>query len=240
MPESSDPLLRPRRFYKAVTVEPAEGGWAVRLDARTPRSPRGKPLVFPRQGLAELVSAEWAAQGETVDLPTMIATRLAYTALDGVADKREVTAEDAARYILTDLVCYFADAPAALVARQEAAWGPLIAWAEEALGVRLVRATGIIHEDQPAEGEARVRTLALAYDDFGLAALSLAVGLFGSAVIALALARGRLTGDEAFAAARVDEIFQEEQWGIDAEAAARTARMAAEARMLDRWFAALR
>jgi chaperone required for assembly of F1-ATPase len=239
--DGTDPFLKPKRFYKAAAVAPAaNGGWAVLLDGRKPRTPKAAPLVLPNEALARLVAAEWAAQGEVIDLPAMHATRLAYTAIDAVPAARQAVAEGLAEYAAFDLICYFAERPAGLVARQTAAWAPLLDWARQALDLPLVRTAGIGHQPQREGTAERAAALALALDDFGLAALSLATGLFGSAVLALALARGRLSGAEAFAASRIDEAFQEEQWGVDAEAAARTARMAEEAAMLDAWFAALR
>lgn len=241
MADKADPLAKPRRFYKAVDVAPADaGGWAVRLDGRTPRSPQARPLVVSTEALARLVAEEWDAQSESIDMETMRATRLAYTALDGVSQSREAVAAGVGEYAETDLVCYFAAHPTALIARQAAAWTPLIAWADDTLGLSLERVDGVMHRDQPEGTADRVAALALQLDDFGLAALSLATGLFGSAVIALALSRGRLTADQAFGASRIDETFQEDQWGVDAETAPRTAKMAAEAQMLARWFTALR
>jgi chaperone required for assembly of F1-ATPase len=211
----------------------------VRLDGRSPRSPGGRRLEAPTELLAERIAAEWRAQVEVIDPATMPMTRLAYTALDAVAAAREATAGTVADYAGSDVVCYFAEAPTPLVARQEAAWGPILDWADTELGVTLGRVRGIVHRAQPAQSLERARALALEADDFALAGLAFATALFGSAVLALALARGRLSGEEAFALSRVDEAFQEDQWGVDEEAAERTAALAAEARMLDDWFRAL-
>ncbi|HYE42069.1 MAG TPA: ATPase, partial [Caulobacteraceae bacterium] len=103
----------------------------------------------------------------------------------------------------------------------------------------LVRATGIIHTPQPAEALARVEALALALDDFALGGVAWATPLFGSAILALALQRGRLSGETAFDLSRLDEAFQEERWGVDAEAAERTANLRRDALALDAWFGAL-
>ncbi|HEX6859258.1 MAG TPA: ATP12 family protein [Caulobacteraceae bacterium] len=231
-----EPLALPRRFYKDVTV--ADG--AVQLDGRTPRSPGARPLVLPTEPLAQLVAEEWAAQGEHIVMAQMPATRLAWTALDRVAIAHEEVAAEVARYAASDALCYVAEEPAALVERQAHAWGPLLAWAREELGVELHPVEGIIHRPQPPHSIARAGELAEALNDFSLAALAHATALFGSAVLGFALQRGRVGGDEAFHLSRLDETFQEERWGIDAEAADRTQRLAQEAAMLDRWFAALR
>jgi len=230
---------RTRRFWTAVSVEPGEGGWRVLLDGRAPKTPAGAALILPTEAAANLVADEWAAQGEFLDPATMPATRLAATAIDRIPLARVETAEEIARYAGSDLLCYFADAPASLVARQTEAWLPWLDWAERALGVRLNRAEGIAHLAQPPESLARVRDLALDLDDFALTGLATAVGLFGSAILALAVQRGALSGTEAHDLARIDEAFQEAQWGVDAEAAARTAARRAEAELLDRWFGAL-
>lgn len=239
MPETTNNLEKPRRFYKLVDVAPAEVGFAVRLDSRTPKSPGGRRLEVPTEALAELIAAEWRAQGDFIDMGTMQLTRLAYTAMDAVSAAREATAQALADYAGSDLICYFAEAPTALVNRQDAGWGPLLDWADTELGVALVRASGIQHRAQPQQSLAQAKALALEADDFRLAGLAYGAALFGSTVLSLALAEGRLTGGEAFELSRLDEIFQEEQWGVDEEAATRTAAMAVEAQMLDRWFRAL-
>lgn len=235
-----EPLERLRRFYKTVDVEPAEGGFAVRLDGRSPRSPAGKALVPPTRALADLIAGEWAAQGEHILMATMPATRLAYTAIDRIGEHRGETAAEVARYAAADLLCYYAAEPVVLVERQARLWGPLLEWAQAELGIALHAVEGIIHQPQPHLSLVRAREYAETLDDFSLAALAHATGLFGSAVLALALQRGRLSGQEAFALSRLDEAFQEEFWGVDAEAAERTERLSMEAGMLERWFAALR
>jgi chaperone required for assembly of F1-ATPase len=231
---------RVRRFYKAVATAPADGGFAATLDGRTPRSPRGLPLVLPTDALAELVAAEWAAQGEDILPATMPATRLAWTALaTAEPGARQTSVERIAAFAGSDLLCYFADWPAELRARQEREWGPVIDWAETALDVSFVRARGILHQSQPEATLERLGTLAGAEDDFALAALTAATALFGSAILAFALRRAHLTADAAFALSRLDETFQQEKWGVDAEAAARVSGMAVEAEMLGKWFEAL-
>jgi chaperone required for assembly of F1-ATPase len=170
----------------------------------------------------------------------MPATRLAHTAIDAIAAERGSTAESVVRYARNDLLCYFAEGPAKLVRRQEKTWGPLLEWARDAHGLAFTRAVGIVHRPQPPETLVRLEALLAPLDDFTLTGMAFAAALFGSAILALALRDGRIGADEAMAAARLDEIFQEEQWGVDAEAAARADAMAVEAVMAERWFAALR
>jgi chaperone required for assembly of F1-ATPase len=235
----ADGVQHPRRFYKAVTTGAVDGGHAVLLDGRMPKAPGGSPLILPSQGLAALVAEEWDAQDPHIIMTSMPAVRLAYTALEKVGAVREAVAEEAARYAGSDLLCYRAEAPQALVRQQAAAWDPLLDWAAGDLGIRLEPTAGIIHRAQPAESLARVQALALDLDDFGLSALAHAAGLFKSAVLALALQRGRLAGREAHDLARLDEAFQETHWGVDGEAAIRTEARLAEALWLERWFRAL-
>jgi len=230
---------RPRRFYQAASAAPLEGGHGVALDARMLRTPAGVRLVLPGLALAELVASEWAAQEQVIDHGRMPATRLAFTAADRIGAARAATAVEIARQAGSDLLCHFAQAPKALTERQEARWAPLLVWAEHELGLRFERAMGILHRPQPLATLDRVEALALTLDDFALAGLALAAGLFSSTILALALQRGVLSGDGAFDLSRLDEAFQEEQWGIDAEAAERTALLRGEAVMLEQWFRAL-
>lgn len=230
---------RLKRFWKAVGVREGEGGWAVLLDGRSPKTPGGAPVVLPSQASAQLVADEWAAQGEFLEPAAMPAQRLAATAIDRVSQAREAVADEIAAFAGSDALCYFAEHPTALVTQQTAQWSPWLDWAAQALGVPLVRAQGIIHQPQDPQAVDRVRSHALALDDFALTGLAMAVPLLGSAVLGLALHRGVLTGDAAFDLSRLDEAFQESQWGVDAENAERTAARRAEAVLLDRWFRAL-
>jgi chaperone required for assembly of F1-ATPase len=230
---------RLKRFWKAVDVAAVEGGWAVRLDGRTPRTPAHAPMVLPSQAAARLVSDEWAAQGEFLDPATMPATRLASTAIDRVSQAREAVADEVAAFAGSDLLCYPAEAPSSLVERQAREWSPWRAWAATELAVHLEPAEGMLHRLQDPAAVARVRDLALRLDDFALTGLAMATPLLGSAVLAFALQRAAGRADALFDVSRLDEAFQEERWGIDAENAARTAARREEARLLERWFAAL-
>lgn len=236
----NDSAERPKRFYKTVGTAAAEGGFAILLDGRAVKTPAGARLVLPTQALADLVAAEWAEQAEFIVLPLMGATRMAYTVIDRIAQARAETAAELARYAGADLICYFADAPQSLVALQTAQWEPLLFWAEQTHNLILVPTKGIIHQTQPQDSLNRARALAEVQDDFTLAGLAFGAALFGSAVLTLALQAGRLTGQEAFDLSRLDQAFQEQRWGIDDEAAARTAWMQQEALLLERWFLALK
>lgn len=232
-------IERPRRFYKTVEVSETADGAGVRLDDREVRTPGGKLLRTPTRALAALIADEWAAQGEFVMFAEMHATRLANTAIDSIPAARDATAQAVADYGGSDLTCYHAEHPDSLVARQLEHWEPVVERVEHELGCSFVRASGIVHREQPAETLQRLQGEAAALDDFQLAGLAFGASLFGSTIIALSLQRGWLTGEQAFELSRLDEAFQQERWGVDAEAAERTARLLAESRMLERWFRAL-
>lgn len=235
MKQAPDPLTRINRFWKQTETRQAEAGFAVLLDGRAARTPEGRALVLPTEALARMVAAEWEAQEGYVVFAAMPATRLAFTAIDKVGPARDALAAEVAKYAASDLLCYFAEEPQALIEREAAAWGPLLDWAEAELGLRFVRASGIQHRAQPAETVDRVRALAAELDDARLAGVAWAAGLYGSAVLALAVERGRLDGAEAYELSRLDEAFQEDRWGVDAEAAERTEKLRAEAEVIGRW-----
>ena len=219
----------PKRFYARAEAVKADDGHGIALDGKPVRTPAGKPLAVPGAALADALAGEWAAQGETVDRETMPLTRLACTALDLVAERRAEMAADVAAYAETDLVCYRTEEPPALARRQIAAWEPLVAWAAERYGARLAVTTAITPLAQTADALAALRRAVAAHDDFTLAGLGLATRSFGSLVIALALREGRLGAEEAARASLVDERYQIERWGEDAELAARCARTACDA-----------
>ena len=219
----------PRRFYKQASFEKAEDGFRLTLDGRPARTPVRRVLAVPNAALAERLAREWAAQDEVVDPARMPLTRLVNSAIDGVAERREAVAEDLGRYAGTDLVAYRAGDPPRLVETQNAAWNPLLDWARDALGARLVLSEGVMHVGQPAETTAALRAVVDRVDSpFRLAALHAMTTLTGSLLIALAVLHGRLTPREAWAAAHVDEAFQSSVWGVDAEAEARLLARKAE------------
>lgn len=219
----------PKRFYKEAGLAEAEGGFRLTLDGRPANTPARKPLVLPTRALGERVAAEWAAQEAVIDPARMPLTRLVNSTIDGVADRQAEVAADLAAYAGTDLVAYRAGDPERLVAAQAEAWDPIVEWAREALGARLILSQGVMHVTQP---ESAVAALRAAVDrvegPFRLAALHAMTTLTGSLLIALAVLHGRLTPDAAWAAAHVDEAFQASVWGGDAEAEQRLANRRAE------------
>ena len=238
-PPSRDAVEKARRFYTAVAVLQQPQGFAIALDGRIARTPAGGRLILPVQPLAAVIAEEWAAQGERLDMSLAPATRLAFTAIDGGVAARTAMAAEVARYAGSALLCYFAEGPQALVVEETASWAPLLDWAQDELGLAFVRASGIVHRPQPPETVERVQALAMELDTFSLTGLVFATGLFGSAILALAVQHARLMSDQAFDLSRLDEAFQAERWGLDAEAKARTDRLRADAQMLERWFSAL-
>lgn len=228
----------PARFYERAELRPQGEGSLLTLDGRPARTPGRQPLVLPTLGLGEAVAAEWNAQGATIDPRSMPVTRLANSALDGVARDLAAVRDDLARYAGSDLVAYRAGEPDRLVAAQSAAWDPVVAYARGDLGARLVLSEGVMFVEQPAEALARIRArIDREASPFGLAALHVMTTLTGSVLLALMHADGRLGPQETWDAAHVDELFQESRWGADHEASVRRDARAAEFRVASRVYA---
>jgi chaperone required for assembly of F1-ATPase len=217
-------MTSPKRFYRTVSVADATPLFRVLLDGKTMRTPAKRDLAVPSRALAEALAAEWDAQGERIDPASMPLTRLVNSAIDGVTGREREVRGDIAKYAASDLLCYRAEGPAELVRLQAAAWDPVLAWAREALGARLVLGRGIVPVSQPQATIAAIEHALAELDPFRLAAHHVMTTLTGSALLALAQARNRLTAEEAWAAAHVDEDWQISQWGEDAEAKARRDR----------------
>jgi chaperone required for assembly of F1-ATPase len=214
----------PKRFYDKAGVEERGGLFQLVLDGRPANTPGRRPLAVPSRGLAEAIAAEWDGQGAMIDPAAMPVTRIVNSALDGVAGREKEVREDLVRYAGSDLTCYRAGDPDRLVAAQNAAWNPVLAWARDSLGARFALAEGLMHVEQPEEATAAVgRALAAVTSPLKLAALHVMTTLTGSVLLALAHAAGTLSADEAFEAAHVDERHQERVWGEDAEAMERRA-----------------
>lgn len=218
-----------KRFYKEASVAEADGGFAVLLDGKPVRTPARRSLAAPRREWADAMAAEWNAQTEAIDPSSMPMTRLANAVIDAVADNLTPVREEIVQYLGSDLVCYRAEAPDGLVAAQAAHWDPVLAFARDTLGARFVLAQGVMHVAQPAEAIAAAAR-AIPAAPWPLGAVSLVTTLTGSGLIALAIAAGRLTPDQAWAAAHADEDYQMSQWGQDSEALARRAGREADFR----------
>jgi chaperone required for assembly of F1-ATPase len=213
---------RRKRFYANAGVVESPGGFAITLDDKPVRTPSGRALVAPTREIADAIVAEWDAQKEIIDPLTMPMTRLANSVVDAVVDRVEAVTEDVAKYLGSDLLFYRAGHPEALVAREAALWDPVLFWAADALGAHFILAEGIVHVRQPDSAVAAARA-ALPADPWSIAALHVVTTLTGSALLALALLQDVLDSDQVWAAAHVDEDWNMEKWGVDAEVAARRA-----------------
>ena len=226
-----------KRFYTAVAVEPAAAGFAITLDGRPVRTPGGGRLILPSRAIAEAIAAEWDAQAETIRPHTMPITQLANTALDRVPAQRMAVRQQILAFAETDTLCYRADSPESLVERQQAVWQPLLDWAEAALGARLAVTRGIVAVRQEPAALARLGEAVAGLSDLELTVVAAFAACSGSLVVPLAVRAGRIDAAAAFEAALLDELFQVERWGEDAEAAVRRQRlredMAAYARLLE-------
>ncbi|MFY9629439.1 MAG: ATP12 family protein [Methylocystis sp.] len=227
------PVL-PKRFYKQAEAAPVEGGFAVLLDGKPVRTPAKRPLVAPHEGLGRAMAAEWAAQEEFLNPLTMPLTKLANSAIDGVASQMAEVEADAVKYAGSDLICYRAGGPEGLVKAQAEAWDPYLRFAREKCGARLILSEGVVFHAQPPEALEGIAARVRAHvgegpaAPFRLAALHTITTLTGSCVIALAVALREMDAEAAFKAAHVDEDYQMRVWGADEEAIARRARRLAD------------
>ncbi|SEQ18379.1 ATP12 family chaperone protein [Thalassovita taeanensis] len=209
-----------KRFWKEASVTEADDGFTVQLDGRPVRTPAKTLLVVPTRAMALAVADEWDAQEGEIKPQTMPVTRSANAALDKVAQQHDEVAALIADYGGTDLLCYRAPAPQELIARQAAAWDPILDWAEQSLGVRLICAEGVMHIAQDPEGQCVLQARVRAMDPFRLTAFHDLVSLSGSLVLGFAAVHDLLPPQQIWALSRIDELWQEEQWGADDEATA--------------------
>ena len=216
------------RFYTDVSTAPAEGGFTVLLDGRSVKTPGRNTLVLPTERLAAAIAAEWQAQGEEIIATTMPLLRLANTVVDGVAANRAPVIDAILRFGENDLLCYRAHQPPELAARQREGWDPLLDWARERHGAEMRVAEGLTHMDQAPEALSALRSALEAFDPFTLGAAHVIASITGSAVLALAVATGFISGPNAFVLSRIDETYQAEKWGEDAEATKRAGNLARE------------
>jgi chaperone required for assembly of F1-ATPase len=203
-----------KRFYAKAEIGEGAGGFAILLDGKPVKTPARRALAAPMRALAATMAAEWNAQGETIDPAGMPLTRLANSIIDGVADQPGAVADDIVKYLACDLVFYRAEGPQRLIECQARHWDPVIAWAHEHLGARFVLAEGVVFAAQPQAALAALRA-ALPANPWRLGALHAVTTLTGSALLALALAHGALSADDAWAAAHVDEDWNMDFWGRD-------------------------
>ncbi|MEO7366181.1 MAG: ATP12 family protein [Sphingomicrobium sp.] len=226
-----------KRFWKTALAVPVETGWGVTLDAAPLLTPGRTVLAVPSEALGLAIAREWASAEETIKPRAMPLTGLANAALDRIEPDPSAYAATLGEYAQGDLACYRADGPETLVAWQRQHWDALLGWARRRYDVDFVTTTGILHVDQPAATVARLIQAVAELDPFRLAGLSPLVTIGGSLVAALAVLEQSLTDEQAWQAVSIDERWQIEKWGADAEAEAalanRRADFLAAARFLD-------
>ncbi|KNG92290.1 ATP12 family chaperone protein [Pseudaestuariivita atlantica] len=208
-----------KRFWTETRAVPAEGdAFTVELDGRRVRTPAKSALIVPTQALADEIAGEWAAQEDRIDPLSMPVTRSANAAIDKVATMHADVVQMLADYAGSDMLCYRAEGPDGLIARQAETWDPLLRWSAEAMQAPLEITSGIVPVAQPAESLSRYRDHLAEMTYFELAAMHDLISLSGSAVIGCAVAAGHVTAVEIWPATRLDELWQQEQWGVDEEA----------------------
>jgi chaperone required for assembly of F1-ATPase len=230
------PRPKAKRFYETVSVGQGPN-FRVLLDNKPVLTPAKKTLETDHRALAENVAIEWNAQATHIDPETMPLTRLLSTMIDRVTPDRAAVVEELLKFVNADLLCYRAAHPADLAQRQTMVWQPVLDWVDAMCGAGHVTVTGILPCEQPPEVHRALRAAIDALNDAALTAFQAAVGLSGSLALSLALVRGRLSAAEVFAAAVLDETYQAERWGDDAEAAARRARISKDLKGIGRFIA---
>ena len=213
-----------KRFWSTVSVAAGAEGFSIRLDGRPVRTPAKRTLVLPTQAIARHVAAEWDAQDDHVDPVTMPWTRSANAAIDKVATQRRDVMDHLAGYADTDLLSYRASEPVELVLRQQKTWDPLLDWVATHHGVRFEVTRGVMPIEQESTRISRLVCRMEPMSSFQLTGFHDLVTLSGSFVIALAAADGAFPVPDLWAASRLDENWQVEQWGEDVEAAEEAAR----------------
>jgi chaperone required for assembly of F1-ATPase len=229
-----------KRRYTAASVVPSGELFAIALDGKAMRTPAKRELVVPTPALAEAIAAEWQAQDDEVKPHTMPLTRLASTAIDLVAPRRQQVVEEVVAYAGSDLLCYRAEHPPELIARERAAWQPLVDWATLRYDAPLIVTSGILPVRQLPETMRAFAAAVAEYDHLLLTALHAITTVAGSLVIALAVLDGRLDAAAAFEAAQLDETFEIEKWGEDEEQNERRAALRDDIAAAARFAALLR
>ncbi len=212
-----------KRFWETVSVEAQDDGFAIHLDGRPVRTPAKAPLLVPTHGFAEVIAQEWRDQTDEVNPGTMPATRTANVAIDKVSLRLPQVVAHLVEYGASDLLCYRAEGPSELVQRQAAKWDPLLAWSAATLNAPLQTIAGIMPVPQPPQSLENFRTRLSSFDAFSLSAFHELVSLSGSLVLAFAVDKNHVSATSAWSLSRLDEVFQQEQWGNDEEADAAAA-----------------
>ncbi|CAI3923577.1 Mitochondrial FoF1-type ATP synthase assembly chaperone ATP12 (Atp12) (PDB:2P4X) [Commensalibacter communis] len=210
-----------RRFWKSVNIIHNDKGYQILLDERPVKLPQKTELYVQSPLLAEKIADEWkniSGQKEDYfsfnDLPM---TQITATMIEKISPTHDIYIDALLPYVSGDLLCYFADQPKKLVIQQQEKWIPLIHWIEKTFQTKLKTTQGIM----PIVQEPKVTNLFKSYlsnlDSVELTYFAIIVPLLGSMILSIALKDGRITVQEAFNLAYLDEIIQAEIWGHDTE-----------------------
>lgn len=234
---TASPPKSSKRFYAAATARNRDdGSFGIELDGRPVKTPAGHALAVPSRALADAIAGEWNAQGDEIVPSSLPFTRLANSAIDGIAGREGEVVQAILNYAASDLLCYRAESPAELVAKQARLWDPILAWVRAEYDAPFKVGAGIKHLDQPPASLEAIRRAIATMGPLQLAALHVMTTLTGSALIALAHAKRFLDADAAWEAAHVDENWQASQWGDDFEAAQRQKKRFSEFLNASRFF----
>lgn len=228
-----------KRFYKQAAVAAGGGGFAVLLDGRSVKTPKGAALLVDSERLAQAIAEEWNGQGESVDPASMPMMQLAATALDRVGAERPAMHDNLMRYCATDLLCYRAQHPSDLVRRQQECWQPVVDWATLFFDAPLQVTEGLSPVEQPGQAAQALSSYLERLDAWRFTALAVAVAATGSLLLGLALLEGFRDAKALVEASQLDELHQQELWGADEEAKARLQDLAYDIRAAERFLALL-
>ncbi len=232
-----------KRFWAEAQASATPDGHAILLDGRPLRLPGGGTLHIPQPALAAAIAAEWQAaggeKGGTMRPDDVPLTRLVGTATDRITPDPAATAAALVTYGATDLLCYRAE-DRRLATRQAEGWDPWLRWAAQDLDAPLRVTTGVMPVAQSREALAALHARLMRLSALEMAALGVAVPAMGSLVLGLALAEARLAAQEAHRLASIEEEFQREVWGEDADATVRLAAAASDVALAARLLALVR
>lgn len=214
-----------KRFFKQAALAPLQDGYTIELDGRPVHTPLGQPLVIAARPLANAIVAEWQAQGETIAPKSMPLAGFANTSIDRVGAERSTVLANLMNFANTDLLCYRAEQPADLAARQHHMWQPVLDWAADVYGVHLITTSGVLPVTQPEQSLQALEEVLSKLDDITLTALASLAAVAGSLIVALAVIDSHLDADHAFEIVHLDVSYQNERWGVDDEARALAQQM---------------
>lgn len=203
------------RFYKYVGVEPAMGqaaGWQVTLNDRALKTPARQPLVVPSYPLALAIAAEWEWQDNRIRPFTMPLMSLAATAIDQPKSRQKVT-DTMLQYLDTDAICC-REEPGKLANLQAKMYNPVLTWANQHFDVRFVVSNSIFGASQHSDTHQAVRRFLEGLDHWHLATMESLASSCRSVTLALAIMHGQLDVQAAITAARLEETYQMDEWGL--------------------------